>query len=58
MPHARTTRLTVLACLFVVGAGALRAEEAARIRFSEAPHSYFTRPPRDAFSQLAAESSR
>ena len=34
--------------------GAARAEEAALHRFTEAPHNYYSREPRDAFSRLIA----
>ena len=35
-----------------LAAGAARAEEAVRHRFTEAPHNYYSREPRDAFSRF------
>ena len=35
--------------------GIVRAEEAPRHRFSEVPHNYYTREPRDAFSRIIAQ---
>ncbi len=52
----RLAGLAALACLLFAGTGGLRAEVAARQPFGEAPHNYWTRPPRDAFSRLAANS--
>ncbi|MDB6171541.1 MAG: hypothetical protein JWL59_852 [Chthoniobacteraceae bacterium] len=41
-------------CALTFAEADVKAEELTRHRFSEAPHNYWTREPRDAFSKLAA----